>query len=36
MALHLREAVNHLGQITGAVATDDLLDRIFGKFCIGK
>jgi len=25
-----------LGRITGAVTPDDLLDHIFGNFCIGK
>jgi tRNA modification GTPase len=25
-----------LGRLTGAVYTDDLLDRIFSRFCIGK
>jgi tRNA modification GTPase len=25
-----------LGQVTGAVYTDDLLDRVFSRFCIGK
>jgi tRNA modification GTPase len=36
LAVDLREALDHLGQIVGAVYTDDLLDRIFSKFCIGK
>jgi tRNA modification GTPase len=35
-ALDLRAALSALGELTGAVATDDLLDRIFGEFCIGK
>lgn len=35
-ALHLREAMDHIGEITGAVTTEDLLDRIFSEFCIGK
>ena len=35
-ALHLRRALNHLGEITGQVTTDDLLENIFSKFCIGK
>jgi tRNA modification GTPase len=25
-----------LGKVVGAVYTDDLLDRIFSRFCIGK
>ena len=35
-ALLLREALNSLGEIVGAVTTDDILDRIFAGFCIGK
>ncbi|MCG6552062.1 MAG: tRNA uridine-5-carboxymethylaminomethyl(34) synthesis GTPase MnmE [Candidatus Magnetominusculus sp. LBB02] len=35
-ALELRNALNALGQITGAVTTDDILDKIFSNFCIGK
>lgn len=36
IALDLREALNHLGEITGETTTEDLLDRIFSTFCIGK
>jgi tRNA modification GTPase len=36
LAVDLRDALDHLGIIVGAVYTDDLLDRIFSKFCIGK
>jgi tRNA modification GTPase len=36
LALQLRLALDELGAIVGAVYADDLLDRIFGKFCIGK
>lgn len=32
----LRAALDQLGEITGAVYTTDLLDRIFSRFCIGK
>jgi tRNA modification GTPase len=32
----LRAALEELGQLTGAVHTDDLLDRVFSRFCIGK
>ncbi len=32
----LRMALHHLGLITGAITTDDLLENIFSKFCIGK
>jgi tRNA modification GTPase len=36
VAVDLRDALDGLGEIVGAVATDDLLDRIFNEFCIGK
>ncbi len=36
IAVELRDALDHLGRIVGAVYTDDLLDRIFSRFCIGK
>jgi tRNA modification GTPase len=36
VALELRAALDELGAMTGAVYTDDLLDRIFSRFCIGK
>jgi tRNA modification GTPase len=36
LALELREGLEQLGQMVGAVYTDDLLDRIFSRFCIGK
>ena len=32
----LRMALLHLGRITGQVGVEDLLDTIFGSFCIGK
>jgi tRNA modification GTPase len=32
----LRAALGQLGEMTGAVYTNDLLDRIFSRFCIGK
>ena len=35
-AIETREALNCLGRITGTVYTDDILDRIFSQFCIGK
>ncbi len=35
-AVELRAAVASIGEITGAVDTEDLLDTIFGSFCIGK
>ncbi len=36
MAIDIREALFHLGEITGNVTTDDLLGNIFSNFCIGK
>lgn len=36
IAVEVREAVHCLGEILGTVYTDDILDRIFSKFCIGK
>lgn len=36
LAEDIRLALYHLGEITGEITTDDLLDNIFSKFCIGK
>lgn len=36
IAMDIRQALHHLGEITGQIHTDDLLDSIFGRFCIGK
>ena len=36
VAMDIRRALNHLGEITGEVGVEDLLDNIFSKFCIGK
>lgn len=36
VAQNLRQAIFHLGTITGEITTDDILGNIFGKFCIGK
>jgi tRNA modification GTPase len=36
VSIDLRAALAALGEITGETATDDLLDRIFAEFCIGK
>jgi tRNA modification GTPase len=35
-ALELRDALDSIGEITGAVTTEDILNRIFSDFCIGK
>ena len=36
LAMDIRQALFHLGEITGEITTDDLLDSIFRDFCIGK
>ena len=36
IAIDIRQALHHLGEITGEIYTDDLLDSIFSRFCIGK
>lgn len=36
IAMDIRQALHHLGEITGEIHTDDLLESIFGRFCIGK
>jgi tRNA modification GTPase len=36
LALELREALQALGEITGETTPDEILDRIFSRFCIGK
>ncbi|MHB8069861.1 MAG: tRNA uridine-5-carboxymethylaminomethyl(34) synthesis GTPase MnmE [Desulfobaccales bacterium] len=36
VALELQEAIRELGEITGQEVGDDVLDRIFSEFCLGK
>lgn len=36
IAEHLRHALNALGRLTGRVGVEDMLDALFGRFCIGK
>jgi tRNA modification GTPase len=36
LAMDIRQSLHYLGEITGAITTEDLLDNIFSKFCIGK
>ena len=36
IAAELRAALDGLGQVAGAIYTDEVLDRVFSRFCIGK
>ena len=36
VAEDVRVALHHLGELTGTISTNDILNNIFGKFCIGK
>ncbi len=36
LAMDIRQSLYHLGEVTGEITTDDLLDSIFRDFCIGK
>jgi tRNA modification GTPase len=36
IAVEIRTTLDELGRVVGAVYTDDILDRIFSTFCIGK
>ena len=36
VAVDLRDALSALGEVTGETTTEDLLDRIFSDFCLGK
>ena len=35
-AVHLRAAVHALEELVGAVDVEDVLDRLFARFCVGK
>ena len=35
-AFDLRQAVNDIDEITGRIYTEEILGRIFSKFCVGK
>ena len=35
-AIELREALNRLGRISGQIVDEDILGRIFSRFCVGK
>ncbi|MBP5552772.1 MAG: tRNA uridine-5-carboxymethylaminomethyl(34) synthesis GTPase MnmE [Spirochaetales bacterium] len=36
VSMDIQEALEALGELTGEVTTDDILDQIFGSFCVGK
>jgi len=36
IAIDIRKALHHLGEITGEITNDELLGNIFSRFCIGK
>ena len=36
ISVHLKDAWNNMGEITGKVITEEVLDTIFSKFCLGK
>lgn len=36
LSMDIREALNHLGEITGEISSNDILNNIFKNFCIGK
>ncbi|MCB0494108.1 MAG: tRNA uridine-5-carboxymethylaminomethyl(34) synthesis GTPase MnmE [Cyclobacteriaceae bacterium] len=36
LAMDIRQSLHYLGEITGSITTEDLLENIFSKFCIGK
>jgi len=36
VAYQIRDALNHIGEITGEVTSHDILNKIFSSFCVGK
>jgi tRNA modification GTPase len=36
IAIDIRQAIHYLGEITGEITSDEILDNIFRNFCIGK
>lgn len=36
IAIEVKESIDCIGEITGEVVTDDILEKIFSRFCVGK
>ena len=36
LVIDMRDALYHLGTITGKVTSDDILSSVFSRFCVGK
>lgn len=36
IAIYIRQILDDLGEITGEVVTEDIINEIFSKFCLGK
>lgn len=36
VASHLRDALNAMGELTGRIDPDDVIGRVFSRFCVGK
>ena len=36
IVIHINSILNYLGEITGEITTDEILDGVFSRFCIGK
>ena len=36
ITIYIKEILEDLGEITGEVVTDDIINEIFSKFCLGK
>jgi len=36
ISIDIKQALYHLGEITGEITTDEILGNIFSKFCVGK
>ena len=36
LSIHIKEALNDLGEITGENVSENIINEIFSKFCLGK